>query len=464
MGNDGPGETGRGTCGDAMSMAVTRTDAEVQLAQQFARIGPGLPGGDWVPAAREAAMARFGRAGLPHRRIEEWKYTDLRSAIKTAFPPAPVGRHTVDDALLTAVLGPELAGLACIRLVLVNGRFVASFIPAGHEPGADWQFSPLAEVLDKPGHAWVRAAFASAEDDAAAVRALNTAFVTDGIALRVAAGARLALPIHIVSITDAPEPVAVATRNVVRIEARAQATVIESHVGSGKAAEARQATAVTHVSVGDEGVAQHIQYLSGGAGAVHLGQWDVELAGGATYRGFQLTAGIGLARNESHIGFTGPDAKLDLSGLMLGRGNDHIDTTLLVEHTTTGCEGRELFKSVLADRARAVFQGKVIVAAEAQKTDGKQMAQALMLSPEAEFDSKPELEIYADDVACGHGSTAAELDADMLFYLRARGLPVDEARALLIQSFAAEALEKIEDEAVREAARAVSLAWLAGLR
>ncbi|MDX2159301.1 MAG: SufD family Fe-S cluster assembly protein, partial [Hyphomicrobiaceae bacterium] len=153
-------------------------------------------------------------------------------------------------------------------------------------------------------------------------------------------------------------------------------------------------------------------------------------------------------------------ARLDLSGLMLGRGTDHIDTTLVIDHTTTGCESRELFKAVLDDRARAVFQGKVIVAPEAQKTDGKQMAQALMLSEDAEFDSKPELEIYADDVACGHGSTATELDSAMMFYLRSRGIPVPEARAMLIESFAADALEKIGDDVVREALAGLSLQWL----
>lgn len=447
-----------------MSVAVARTEAEEQLAEQFARVVPGLPGGDWVPAARSRAMKLFDRAGLPHRRIEEWKYTDLRVALKVAFPPAGKSGRNIDAALLGEALGSELAELPCIRLVLVNGRFVARGFPAGHEVGEGYVVNPLAELLGESGHEWVRSAFENVDDDAVAVRAINTAFVTDGIALRITAGANLELPIHIVSIVDADEPVAIATRNLVRVETGARATIIESHVGIGNAATVRQATAVTQISVAEGAEAQHIQYLAGGTEAVHLGQWDVELAKDAVYRGFQLTAGVGLARNETHVRFTGPDAKLDLSGLMLGRGRDHIDTTLVVVHTTTGCEGRELFKAVLDDRARAVFQGKVIVEAEAQKTDGKQMAQALMLSPDTEFDSKPELEIYADDVACGHGSTAAELDADMLFYLRARGIPLDQARELLIESFAAEALEKIDDEAVRDAARAIALAWLGSER
>jgi Fe-S cluster assembly protein SufD len=172
---------------------------------------------------------------------------------------------------------------------------------------------------------------------------------------------------------------------------------------------------------------------------------------------------VGLVRNHLLATFKGEGAKLDISGCFLGRGADHIDTTLVVDHAVPGCESRELFKGVLADRARGVFQGKVIVRPGAQKSDGKQMAQALMLSEEAEFDSKPELEIYADDVVCGHGSTAAEIDEDLMFYLRSRGIPPAEARAMLIESFVREALEKIEDERLREALSAIAVRRLAGL-
>ena len=154
---------------------------------------------------------------------------------------------------------------------------------------------------------------------------------------------------------------------------------------------------------------------------------------------------------------------MDISGAFLGRGTEHIDTTLVVDHAVPGCESRELFKGVLADRARGVFQGKVIVRPDAQKTDGKQMAQVLMLSEDAEFDSKPELEIHADDVVCGHGSTAAEIDADLMFYLRARGIPSDVARAMLIESFIGEAIDKVEDEALRDALMGISVGRLAAL-
>ncbi len=442
-----------------MSAIANRTEAETELVRQFALTAPELPGAGWVPNARAAAMRAFERTGLPHRRIEAWKYTDLRNALKAAYPPATCSARKVDAALLAATLGDELATLPAIRLVLLNGRYAARIVPSGHAMPAGCHLDPLSAAIGQPDFSWIEPVFEHPADGTAEpVLALNTAFVSDGIVLSVAKGASLALPIHIVSIIDASAPQAVATRNLVRIEAGAQATVIESHVLAGEAPS--QATAVTQLKVEAGGTVHHVKHVVGDAGAVHLGYWDLDIAEGATYRGFQLTAGAGLARNESRITFTGPDAHLDLSGLMLGRGGDHIDTTMVIDHSHPGCVGRELFKIVLDDHARAVFQGKVVVAPEAQKTDGKQMAQALMLSEDAEFDSKPELEIYADDVVCGHGSTSAEIDAEMLFYLRSRGIPEPEARSLLIESFASEALDKIEDEALRAAMSAIALRWL----
>jgi Fe-S cluster assembly protein SufD len=198
--------------------------------------------------------------------------------------------------------------------------------------------------------------------------------------------------------------------------------------------------------------------------ATHLANWLVDIGAGADYRGFQLTSGTGLARNQLAVTFKGEGANLDLSGAFLARGSEHVDTALLVDHAVPACTSRELFKGVLEDEAQGVFQGKVIVRPGAQKSDGKQMAQVLLLSPNAEFDSKPELEIYADDVVCGHGSTSADLDEDLLFYCRSRGIPEAEARALLIESFVGEALAKVEREDVRDALTLLARDWLAAKR
>lgn len=443
-----------------MNITPVKTDAEQMLAAQFEAAAARLPGGSWVPGARGRAMRTFVASGLPHRRIEAWKYTDLRSGLKTAHPPASGVKGPLDEGVLLAALGAELARLDCIRIVIVDGLVRDIAAPAGYGLGTDLYVTRLAEALGQPDYDWMRPLLEPVEAAGGGdpVFALNLAFMTDGIVLRVVEGARLVLPIHIVSVASRSEPQSVATRNLIRIESGAHAVILESHVAPG--ASPCQATTVTQIDVAPGASAQHIKLVRASEHALHLGRTNVGLGEGAVYRGFQLTAGAGLLRNETHVRFSGADAKFDLSGLMLGRGNDHIDTTLVVDHSTTGCESRELFKAVLDDNARAVFQGKIVVAPQAQKTDGKQMAQALMLSENAEFDSKPELEIYADDVACGHGSTVTEIDPAMLFYLRSRGLPLVAARAMLIESFVGEALDKIEDEAVREVARGMALGWL----
>jgi len=445
-----------------MNVAVTTTKAEQALAENFEAVAPSLPGGGWVPAARRRAFGAFAAMGLPHRRVEEWKYTDLRALLKSV--PKPAVRANAKsaksaDALLAAA-HPEVAALDCIRVLVVNGTVVDFNGPAKHEPGAGYHFDALAKVLGTSGFDWIKAHIESDDRNRDVVLTLNGAFVTDGAVLRIEPGVTLPLPIHIVHVSDGSEPMSVATRNLIEVGKGARAVIVESHVSGGS--NALLSNAVTEIHVGDGAHVSHFKVLAEGADATHTGSWYVRLGADAIYCGFQASAGIKLARNQIFVTYAGEGSKLDLSGIFLGRGGDHIDTTLVVDHAVPQCESRELFKGVLDGHARGIFQGKIIVRPDAQKTDGKQMAQALMLSPDAEFDSKPELEIYADDVVCGHGSTAAELDEDLLFYCRARGIPLAEARALLISSFIGEAIDKIEHEGVREAVAALAERWLAG--
>jgi len=456
-----------------MTVAVTRSKAEQALTESFEAVAGALPGRNAVREARRRAIGTFAALGLPHRRIEEWKYTDLRALLKEAFPPA-IGRAAgVDQRALDAALGPVLAGLEAVRIVFVDGAFAPGLTRLDAEHGRNYHFDPLTRGLAE-GFDWLEALLAETEGPkSGAVVALNTAFATDGVMLRVVDGARLKRPVHLVFASSGAQKRAVTTRNFLEVGAGAEAVVVETHVGLGGAA-ASQHNTVTEVAVRDRARLQHLKVLAGGAevssgpaGSAHIGTWIARLGAQSVYRAFQLTAGMPLVRNQLLVTFAGEGAKLDISGCFLGGAAEHIDTTLVVDHAVPGCESRELIKGVLAERARGVFQGKVIVRPDAQKTDGKQMAQALMLSEEAEFDSKPELEIHADDVACGHGSTAAELDADMLFYLCSRGITLDEARALLIESFVGQALDRIEDESLREAVSAIAkgrLAALAGLR
>jgi len=438
-----------------MNVAVLKTKAEQALTEAFAGAKAELPGASEVRKVRADAIGRFGALGLPHRRIEAWKYTDLRNAMKEALPPGArkVPRITVAD--VTAALGP-LAGIDAQRIVFVDGWYApdASALVADGKVTA----ASLAEILTEDKYAAGLLRLDGRDDDA--VLALNTAYASDGAVVDIAGGAKLDKPLLLVFVRAGVEPQFVAARNVVRIGDGAEATIIEAFVTLPGAAKEFQLNAATKIVVGNGAVVSHVKCTLESGGGTHLANWLIDLGGDADYRGFHFTTGTALARNQIGVTFKAPGGKLDLSGAFLARGGEHIDTTLVVDHAVPGCTSRELFKGVLDGHARGVFQGKVIVRPDAQKTDGKQMAQVLMLSPDTEFDSKPELEIYADDVVCGHGSTSADIDEDLLFYCQSRGIPEGQARALLIESFIGEALEKVEREDLREALVALARSWL----
>ena len=442
-----------------MNVAVMKTKAEAALGEQFEAVAARLPGTGWVKELRKKAIGAFETLGLPHRRIEEWKYTDLRERLREAFPPAVVATGAVSAGELEAALG-HLVVLHADRLVFVDGTFRADLSGTdGLHDGVE--FKSMGETL-AAAPAWLQGKFdGKALTSEGSVRALNVAFMTDGVLLKVKPGEAPVRPAMLVFARTGAAPNAVTTRNIISVEAGAQLTLIEAHVALPGAAARRQDNAVTDLTIGEGAAVTHIKCVADTGEATHLSTWIAKVGKDAAYNVFQLTAGASLARNQLFATFTGEDAKLDASGVFLGRGSDHIDTTLVIDHAVPGCESRELFKGVLDGRARGIFQGKVIVRPNAQKTDGKQMAQVLMLSEDAEFDSKPELEIHADDVVCGHGSTCAEIDPDLLFYLQSRGIPKDEARAMLIESFVAEAIDKIENENVRGALMGIARQWLA---
>ncbi|MEQ1649351.1 MAG: Fe-S cluster assembly protein SufD [Hyphomicrobiaceae bacterium] len=427
-----------------MTVTLIKTKAEQTLIGEFAAKAKSLPGD---ARGRADAMRGFERDGLPHRRVEAWKYTDLRNVLKEAHPIAVGGDATsVTAAAVDLALG-ELAHIAADRVVFVNGGYRAqlSTLPKGVVVTSMAGFQPGKPLVAAPS------------DET--VIALNQALASDGVAVSITTGQTLARPLMVVMVAAGPHGQFVSVRHRVDVGAGASAQVIEAKV-TLKGAASGQLNAVTEVAVGDGAQLQHIQVGLEGETATSLASTLVSLEQSSTYRLFQLTVGTGLARNQAFVRFAGEGAKLDISGLMLGRKRQHCDTTLVIDHAVPNCESRELFKTVLDNEARAVFQGKVIVRPDAQKTDGKQMANALMLSEGAEFDSKPELEIYADDVVCGHGATVAELDHDLMFYLRSRGIPQPEGRAMLIDSFAGEALDKVADENVHDALSAIARAWL----
>ena len=433
------------------NISIVRTKAEEGFASAFADVADQLPGTEAVRSTRAAAIQAFQDKGLPHRRIEEWKYTDLRSAITAAAQPGAVSGD-VDRAGLDAALG-TMAAIEADRMVFVDGVYHAELSSVGERAGL--AVSSLAAALNGEQGSTLLAV--GSDDDA--VVALNSAFAIDGAIIDVADNASLDQPLMLVFVRTTGPSSLTTTRNVIKVGRAARATILEAHVSLAGAAGG-QTNTLSEVTIGDEAEVSHIKVGIEG-NCTHLATWLAKVGKEANYRAFSYTSDVALARNQVFASYSGENAKVDISGAFLARGDEHIDNTLVVTHEVPGCESRELFKGVLDDKARGVFQGKVVVHPEAQKTDGKQMAQALMLSPDCEFDSKPELEIYADDVACGHGSTSAELDPDLVFYCRSRGIPLETARALLIESFVGEAIEQIEDEAISDALLDMARGWLA---
>lgn len=444
-----------------MTMQIVKTKAEAALAEDFAHVESRLPGSDAIRRLRRDAIGRFSALGLPHRRVEEWKYTDLRNLLKDSAPLAAGGfngevHKFVEYALWDGLKGADQGGDWILfgdgKLVTANGKLAGS----AHS---------LAHVLTAPP-AWavseIHAISASAGNG---VLALNTAFMTDGVVLDIPEGAQFAAPVHLIFHAgraegeDAANLRSLVTRNIIRIGKCAKVTLVESYAGHKPAP--RHRNTLTQLIVGEGAEVTHIVASETVEGETHLAHTLVRIGAKALYRPFVMTSGLGIARHDMSVTFQGQHSTFDLAGLALGTASSHADLTLVVDHAVPHCTSRELYKSVLGGEAKSVFQGKVVVRPGAQKTDGKQMAQALMLSPFAEFDSKPELEIYADDVVCGHGSTSVEIDDDLLFYCRSRGIPLPEARALLIESFVGEAVEKIENEDLRAAVMTRARSWLA---
>ncbi|MFN3659391.1 MAG: Fe-S cluster assembly protein SufD [Pseudolabrys sp.] len=425
-----------------------KTPAEQALGAAYAAARASLPGKGSVAALRDDAFRAFEARGLPHRRVEEWKYTDLRvlmrEAAPLAAPPDAAAKQRAREA------GKMLAGVETRRIVFTNGAFAPDLSDLSAEPGLS--IGSLAEALAK-GEAFVAQHLGRtfATDDVAV--ALNTALMGDGAVIRVAAGAEIKRPIHLVFATGGDAPSAAFIRSLVVVEKGAKATIVEDHES-----DAAQVNAVIELTVGDEAQLDYFKLTR--ARNLHIASLMAAIGARAQFRSFAFTRDSAVVRNQSFVRFAGEHTHGALRGVSLLRGKEHVDTSLLIDHAVPHCESREQFKSVLDDESHAVFQGKIVVEPHAQKTDAKMMTRALLLSDTAEADNKPELEIFADDVVCGHGATAGALDPGLKFYLMSRGISDKEAEALLIQAFIGETVEEIAHDGIREALMNAAIAWL----
>jgi len=426
-----------------------KTAAEAVLTEAFAAAKARLPG---LRELRESAFQQFDTKGLPHRRVEEWKYTDLRALMRDAKPLAA----PPDAKARACALGAArpIADLDCRRLVFVDGMFAPELSDLDQEPGL--HIGSMAEALASGDTLVAKHVGQVIKTDDVAV-ALNTALMSDGAVIRVDAGTALSKPIHLLFANTGAQPVSIFTRSLVVIGAGAKAMIVESHGGS---AEDQVSTGLDMI-VGDGAHVDHVKLAIGAIGALHVSSLMASIGAKARFNDFTFVAGGNVLRNQLFLSFDGEDTVANIGGVSMLKGRQHADTTLVAEHRGRGCQSRELFKSVLDGESRGVFQGRIAVEAEAQKTDAKMAAHALLLSDTAEVDAKPELEIFADDVQCGHGATAGALDDNLLFYLKARGIPAKEAEALMVKAFVGEAIETVEHAGLRESLMDTADVWLA---
>jgi Fe-S cluster assembly protein SufD len=432
---------------------VMKTIAEQQLAAEWQEVRGRLPGS---AALREAAFQQFDAQGLPHRRIEEWKYTDLRALMRDAKPLASAPSAA---ALARAKEAGRLladAEVECRRLTFVDGTFVPELSDlTALEPGLT--IRPMAKAL-ADADPLIATHLGKVVPTADVIVALNTAFMGDGAVIHVGAGASLDRPLHLVFACTGEEPASVFARSLVVVERDARAMLVETHEGNPE--REYQMNTALELRVGERSYVDHVKITQEGERALHLSTLMAGVGAGARFNTFLFTVGGAVVRNQLFVTFNGADTVAGIRGACLLSGRQHVDTTLVADHAAGGCQSREMFKSVLDGQSRSVFQGKIIVRPHAQKTDAKMATHALMLSETAEANNKPELEIFADDVQCGHGATVGALDEELLFYLRARGIPPKEAEALLVHAFVGEAVEGIEHAGLREALMDAVASWL----
>jgi Fe-S cluster assembly protein SufD len=414
--------------------------------EQFAMIpGEDGSGPGWLAPRRREAMERFAEFGFPTMKNEDWHFTSPAPIAEATFGPM----HPARGSIGIAQLAPYLVDAAWPRLVFVNGRYAPALSRVeGIGPGV--RVMSLASALREEPTLLERhlTRVASFDDPALVFTALNTAFMTDGALVHVARDAAPAAPIHLLFVTDDAGAGGVShPRTLVIVEPNARATLVEQFVSSGDAAYLTNA--VTEISVGAGATLQHFRLQREGPRAFHVGTVAATQERDSHFVSFSFAAGASLSRTNIFTALAGEGCGATLNGLYMLDGHQHCDQQTRIEHIRENCYSRELYKGVLDGESHGVFNGKVYVHPEAQKTDGKQTNNTLLLSERARIDTKPQLEIFADDVKCTHGATVGRIDEAALFYMKSRGIPTAEARRLLTYAFAAEVIETIPLEALK---------------
>jgi len=415
------------------------TDFAATPAEAFAAIEQ--DGAALMPL-RKAGLARFSESGYPTLRDEDWRFTNIEPLTDLPFRPTinPIGRAPSMDQFGDAAFSRTEAD----RLVFIDGHFNAELSQTEYQPSGV-TVTHLASGLASLEH---EAGSLSGGDDNPFV-ALNDSFFTDGALIRIADNQCLAKPVHLLFVTTAgKDGEAAHVRNWINAGANSQGTLIESHLSLGKAATVTNV--VTETRIGDGANLEHVKFQDQSAKAFHLASLHSELGRDARYAFHSIALGARLSRNNLRIRLAKPGTECVLNGLYMMHGQQLADHHMIVEHAAPHCDSHEYFNGVLDDQSRGVFHGRILVQPGAQKTDAKQTNKNLLLSDDATANTKPQLEIYADDVKCTHGATIGEMDDDSIFYLRTRGLDTPAARRMLMHGFAGEIIERIRLDTVRE--------------
>ncbi|MHA1190576.1 MAG: Fe-S cluster assembly protein SufD, partial [Alphaproteobacteria bacterium] len=382
--------------------------------------------------------------GLPHRRIEAWKYTDLRTVLGEV--PALAARPEDEDATKAAISYNRFTD--AVRLPFFNGHY----------------FSELADDLPEGvsvseyavAHSNATATDAPITTDAIAL--FDQAFGGTGLSIDVIPNATITKPVGFANVIVGDVPVLAATRHAVTVGNNATATFIERHVGP--AGLAYMTNALINLTLGEGAKVHWVIVQEEGDAARHLSQLNITLAANADLNISVLNAGGALVRREIHIDVAGAGSNLTISGVNLIGGDAHIDVTTTLNHREPDTTASEIFRNVVTNNGTGVFQGRINVAAKAQKTDAQMACNTLLLSEAASFSAKPELEIFADDVVCGHGATCGQIDEDMLFFLRSRGIPQQEAEQMMVMAFLSEVIGRVDDDPIRNALDARIRDWI----
>ena len=405
----------------------------------------------WLRALRREAMGTFERLDFPTMKDEDWHFTNVSPIAEKIFIAPRKGSAISDDAIARFSYGQSWH-----TIIFVNGRLERADMSP---PGAS--VTSLSAEISSDSDALKEHLYKLEGPESAAFSALNMALATDGAVIRINADAKIDTPIHLLFISDSSsEDAAVQTRNLIFAERHSECTIIESYVSVG--GENYFTNAVTQVFVAEGARLGHYKLQTESRNAFHVGTIQVHQAQGSRYESFSFATGAKLSRTNVYTTLAGDAAETILNGLYMVDGSQHVDHQTRIEHVAPNCPSHELYKGILDGNSHGVFNGKVYVHPEAQKTDGKQSNNNLLLSEGARIDTKPQLEIFADDVKCTHGATVGRLDETALFYMRSRGIGPAQAKRLLTYAFAADVLEKIELEPLKQALEAQVLARFTG--